>query len=64
MPERVIRGRFTHALDELNQGVLTLGSMVDKAIAKAMQPLAGEWVDFDAVTARNIPAAYAELEWE
>ena len=39
MPERVTRGKFTHALDELNQGVLTLGSMVDKAIAKAMQAL-------------------------
>ncbi len=45
MPERVTRGKFIHALDELNQGVLTLGSMVDKAIARAMQALAQRNLD-------------------
>lgn len=39
MPERVARGRFTQTLDALHQGVLTLGSMVDKAIVQAIRAL-------------------------
>lgn len=39
MPERVTRDKFVHALDELNQSTLELGSMVDKAITQAMHAL-------------------------
>jgi phosphate transport system protein len=46
MPEqRIVRERFTLALDALNQGVLELGSMVDKAIQKAMQALVEQDLD-------------------
>ena len=58
---------YLGALGDQTRAALAAGlplSQAVQAIAKAMQPLAGEWVDFDAVTARNIPAAYAELEWE
>ena len=34
------------------------------AIVAAMQPISAGWADFDATTARNASAAYAELEWE
>lgn len=34
------------------------------AIVQGMQQTASGWVDFDATTARNAPAAYTELEWE
>ena len=33
-------------------------------ITAQMQPIAANWRDFDATTARNAAAAYAELEWE
>jgi len=40
MPEqRVVRERLVLALDALNQGVLELGSMVDKALSNSMQAL-------------------------
>ena len=34
------------------------------AIGTAMAPHAGAWADFDATTARNAAAAYAEMEWD
>lgn len=42
MPEpqqRVVRERLVQSLDELREGVLEMGSMVDKAIAQSMQAL-------------------------
>lgn len=34
------------------------------AVGKAMAPVADGWADFQATTARNAAAAYAELEWD
>lgn len=34
------------------------------AMVEAMQAVSDGWADFDATTARNASAAYAELEWE
>ena len=34
------------------------------AVAAALAPLAPAWADFDATTARNAAAAYAEMEWD
>lgn len=48
--------------DALDRGV-ALSQAVPQIVA-AMQPLAPDWQDFDAITARNAASAYAELEWE
>lgn len=34
------------------------------AVAAALVPLSQGWADFEATTARNIAAAYAEMEWD
>lgn len=34
------------------------------AVAAALAPLAPAWADFDATTARNAAAAYAQMEWD
>ena len=34
------------------------------AIVAAMAPQAGPWAEFEATTARNAAAAYAEMEWD
>ncbi|MDF3606809.1 quinoprotein relay system zinc metallohydrolase 2 [Paracoccus sp. DMF-8] len=48
--------------DQIAQGA-ALSAAIPETVA-AMQDLAPEWLDFDAVTARNAATAYAELEWE
>lgn len=48
--------------DALDRG-LALSQAVP-AITAAMQPAEQGWADFQATTARNAAAAYAELEWE
>ena len=42
---------------------LPLSQAVPEIVA-ALQPISAGWADFDATTARNASAAYAELEWE
>lgn len=34
------------------------------AVAASLSPLASSWTDFEATTARNAAAAYAEMEWD
>ena len=48
MPEpqqRVVRERLVQYLDEMREGVLEMGSMVDKAIGYSMQALAARDLD-------------------
>ncbi len=48
MPEpqqRVVRERLVQSLDEMREGVLEMGSMVDKAIGYSMQALAARDLD-------------------
>lgn len=51
------RTAFTHDLDELQDGVMTLGSMVEKAIAGAVDALR----DQDATLARRVIDGDAEI---
>lgn len=44
-PQKVTREKFSHALDALNQGVLELGSMVDKALGQSIQALVNRDMD-------------------
>ena len=58
---------YLAALRDATRAALDAGQPLSRAIpaiVAAMQPVATGWADFDATTARNAPAAYAELEWE
>lgn len=48
--------------DQIAKGA-PLSAAIPETVA-SMQDLAPEWLDFDAITARNAATAYAELEWE
>ncbi|WP_134724979.1 quinoprotein relay system zinc metallohydrolase 2 [Paracoccus luteus] len=54
-----LRGAVRAALDA-GQGL----SQAVPAIVAAMTPQRAGWADFDATTARNAAAAYAEMEWD
>ncbi len=58
---------YLMALRDATRAALDAGQPLSRAIpaiTAAMQPARGAWADFDATTARNAAAAYAELEWE
>lgn len=58
---------YLAALRDATRAALDAGQPLSRAIpaiTAAMQPARAGWVDFDATTARNAAAAYAELEWE
>lgn len=62
-PERRYLDRLrTTIRDQITKGT-ALSAAIPETVA-AMQDLAPDWLDFDAVTARNAATAYAELEWE
>lgn len=59
--------RYLERLRDSTRDQIASGAALSAAIpatVAAMQDLAPEWLDFDAVTARNAATAYAELEWE
>ena len=58
---------YLGALRDAARAALDAGQPLSQAIpaiVAAMQPISAGWADFDATTARNASAAYAELEWE
>lgn len=58
---------YLTALRAAARAALDAGQPLSQAIpamVAAMQPVSEGWADFDAITARNASAAYAELEWE
>ena len=58
---------YLTALRDAARDALDRGIPLSRAVARItaqMQPIAANWRDFDATTARNAAAAYAELEWE
>ena len=60
-------GRYLAALRDAVRGALDTGQGLSgavPAIMAAMAPLAPGWADFEATTARNAAAAWAEMEWE
>lgn len=50
-------------VEKLVQNGTALSAAVPQTVF-AMQPLAAQWMDLDAVTARNAATAYSELEWQ
>lgn len=46
------------------RALIAEGVPIDQAAATAGQGMAGDWMLFDQFNARNVTAAYAELEWE
>lgn len=59
--------QYLSALHDATRDALDRGlalSQAIPAITRAMHPFARGWADFQATTARNAAAAYAELEWE
>lgn len=58
---------YLAALREAVRAALDAGqglSSAVPAVAGAMAPLARGWADYQATTARNAAAAYAEMEWD
>ena len=58
---------YLGALRDAVRGALDSGQGLSAAVpevAAALAPLAPAWADFDATTARNAAAAYAEMEWD
>ncbi|MFC0340929.1 quinoprotein relay system zinc metallohydrolase 2 [Paracoccus niistensis] len=61
------QGSYLAALRDAVRQALDAGlglSEAVPAVGRTMAPLATGWADFEATTARNAAAAYAELEWE
>lgn len=61
------QGRYLAALRDAVRAALDADRGLSEAIpaiTAAMAPLAAGWADFDATTARNAAAAWAEMEWE
>lgn len=60
------QSRYLHSLRDTVQALIDQGTPLSTAVPKTvarMQPLAADWQDFDAITARNAATAYSELEW-
>ena len=58
---------YLAALEAAVRGALDAGqglSQAVPAVVAALAPQRGDWADFDATTARNAAAVYAELEWD
>lgn len=58
---------YLNALRDAVRAALDAGqglSQAVPAIVAAMAPQRGTWAEFDATTARNAAAAYAEMEWD
>lgn len=58
---------YLTALRDATRQALSRGlalSTAIPAIVAAMRPVSEGWADFQAITARNAAAAFAELEWE
>ena len=58
---------YLDALRDAARAALDAGQPLSQAVpamVAAMRPVSNGWADFDATTARNASAAYAELEWE
>ena len=61
------QGRYLAALRDAVRAALDADRGLSEAIpaiTAAMAPLAAGWADFDATTARNAAAAWAEMEWD
>jgi len=58
------QSRYLNRIADDVRGLIAAGHSLTDAMAQVGQGEAGNWALFDEFNARNVAAAYAELEWE